>query len=69
MEIHAQARRIGNSWGVIIPKEAADELKVNEKTMLHVDVRVIPELKELKGTFKTKKSMAQLMKEIDEGWD
>ena len=69
VEIHTKSRRIGNSWGLLIPKEAADELAIKENVMLHVDIELVPELKELKGTFKTKKSMMQLMKEIDEGWD
>lgn len=69
VEIHTYAKRVGNSWGVIIPKETATELKLNEKIALHIEIEVVPELKELKGTFKTKKSLMQLMKEIDEGWD
>ncbi|MBS3068072.1 hypothetical protein J4450_05190 [Candidatus Micrarchaeota archaeon] len=69
IDIHTRARRVGNSWAILIPKEKADELKINENKMLHVDIMVIPELKELKGTFKTKKSMLELMREIDEGWD
>lgn len=63
------ARRIGNSWGVIIPKAVASRLGIGERTRLHMDVRVLPELKELKGTFKTRKSVATLMQEIDKGWD
>ncbi|MDO8553312.1 MAG: hypothetical protein Q7S22_00765 [Candidatus Micrarchaeota archaeon] len=69
IDIHTRARRVGNSWAILIPKDKADELKITENKMFHVDIMVIPELEELKGTFKTKKSMLELMKEIDEGCD
>ena len=69
MEIHTRARRVGNSWAILIPKEKADTLHINQNTDLHVDIEAIPKLEELRGTFKTKKSLMQLMKEIDEGWD
>lgn len=69
MEIQVQVRRIGNSWGIIIPKEAANTLQLTEKVFLHVKMDVIGQLKELKGTFKTKKTITQLNKEIDEGWE
>jgi len=69
MDVHVMARRIGNSWGIIIPKAVAGRLGIDERTRLHVDMRVLPELKELKGTFKTRKSIATLMQEIDAGWD
>ncbi|MBI5047287.1 hypothetical protein HZC07_06175 [Candidatus Micrarchaeota archaeon] len=69
IDIHTRARRVGNSWAILIPKEKADQLNLNQEVDLHVDIEVIPKLEELRGTFKTKKSTAQLMKEIDEGWD
>ncbi|NYZ74448.1 hypothetical protein H0O00_04865 [Candidatus Micrarchaeota archaeon] len=69
MDIHANARRIGNSWGIIIPKEIADVLGISKSTCLHVSMEVIPEVKEIKGTFRTKKTIAQLSREIDRGWD
>lgn len=69
IEIHTRARRVGNSWAILIPKEKADELNLTADVDLHVDVEIIPKLEELRGTFKTKKTTMQLMKEIDEGWD
>lgn len=69
VDIHARAKRVGNSWAVIIPKEKADLLNLDKGPDLHVGIEVIPSLKELRGTFKTKKSTEDLMKEIDEGWD
>lgn len=69
MELHATARKIGNSWGLLIPREIAALLAITPNTRLHVELKVLPELKELKGTLKTSKSIGQLRKEIDEGWD
>ena len=69
INIHARAKRVGNSWAIIIPKEKADEIGINAKKDLHVEIEVIKKLFVLKGTFKTKKSTKQLMEEIDEGWD
>jgi len=67
--MHATVRRIGNSWGILIPKEIADLMKLTKNTSLHVEMEIAPELEELRGTLKTKKTMAQIRKEIDEGWD
>lgn len=69
IEIHATAKKVGNSWAILIPKEKADELKLERKPDLHIEVKVIPRIHELMGTLKTKKSTDQIMREIDEGWD
>ncbi|MBI5158983.1 hypothetical protein HY992_02575 [Candidatus Micrarchaeota archaeon] len=69
VDLHARARRIGNSWAILIPKEKADALNLSKEPDLHVDIEAIPRLRELAGTFKSKKSTARLMQEIDEGWD
>ena len=69
IDIHTRARKVGNSWAILIPKEKADTLHLENQPDLHVDIEIIPKLEEIRGTFKTKKSTLQLMKEIDEGWD
>ena len=69
VDIHTRAKRVGNSWAILIPKEKADILRLENQPDLHIDIEIIPKLEELRGTFKTKKSTMQLMKEIDEGWD
>ena len=69
VDIHTRAKRVGNSWAILIPKEKADMLRLENQPDLHIDIEIIPKLEELRGTFKTKKSTMQLMKEIDEGWD
>ena len=67
--IHAKARRVGNSWAIIIPKDKAEELNLKEGRTLHVEIETIKRLAELKGKIKFKESIEELMKEIDEGWE
>jgi antitoxin component of MazEF toxin-antitoxin module len=67
--MHARAKRVGNSWAIIVPKDKARELSISAEMDLHIEIEAIPRLRELKGTFKTKKSTARLMQEIDKGWD
>ena len=69
MDIHLQIRKIGNSWGLIIPKEIAEKMGVTEKTMIHANLRILPKISELRGTVTTKNSTEPIMKEIDEGWE
>jgi antitoxin component of MazEF toxin-antitoxin module len=69
VELHATPKRVGNSWAILIPKEKADELKLDNKTELHVEFKKVPKMQDMAGTLKTKKSTKQIMKEIDEGWD
>ncbi|MBI5223597.1 hypothetical protein HY990_04190 [Candidatus Micrarchaeota archaeon] len=70
VEFHTIARKVGNSWAVLIPKEKADEIGLTaDNPNLHVSLEKIAKLKEIAGLLKTKKTTAQIMKEIDEGWD
>lgn len=68
VDIHTRARRVGNSWAIIIPKEKAKIIGLDAETDLHVDIEPVSKLVEIAGTLKTKKSTEQIMKEIDEGW-
>ncbi len=67
-EIHVVPKRIGNSWGVIIPKRTADNLRLTEYSELHLAIQKAPKLKELFGTFKPKKSTQQIKDELRQGW-
>ena len=61
-EIHVSPTRIGNSWGIIIPKQTADELNLDKNVKLHVALEITPSLQELIGTFKhinTRKELAE----------
>jgi len=69
IELHVTAKKVGNSWAVIIPKDKADQLDLSRNPKLHAEFKPIPKIQELRGTLKTKKSTEQIMHEIDEGWD
>lgn len=64
---HATAKKVGNSWAVIIPKEKADRLNLSKNPDLHIEFKSVPKIQELRGTLKIKKSTDQIMREIDEG--
>ena len=67
-EIHVTAKRIGNSWGIIIPKPTANNLKLNGETELHVNLERAPSIKELIGTFKGKVTIEELKAERKSSW-
>ncbi|MFH0713265.1 MAG: hypothetical protein V1722_02005 [Candidatus Micrarchaeota archaeon] len=67
-EVNVTPKRIGNSWGIIIPKKTADDLNLRESMQLHVNIRPVLELRDLFGTFKSKRSTLELKKEAQEGW-
>ncbi|MBI5227250.1 hypothetical protein HY988_01560 [Candidatus Micrarchaeota archaeon] len=48
-----------------LKKEFCEFDKLSDDAQINLETK----LKALKGTFKTKKSTMQLMKEIDDGWD
>ena len=68
MDVHAKAKKWGNSWGVIIPKDEAEKLHLHENAYVHVNLEKTPTIQELVGTFKSKKSTDELKKEIKKGW-
>ncbi len=67
-EINVTAKRIGNSWGVIIPKKTADNLNLNKETELHVNLERAPAIKDLIGTFKGRVTIEELKAERKAGW-
>jgi antitoxin component of MazEF toxin-antitoxin module len=69
VHLHSNAIRVGNSWAILIPKENAQMLHLNQKPVLCVDISIVPRLHELVGTYKTKKSTEKLIREIDSGWE
>ena len=68
IEVRTKLRRWGNSFGVVVPLKAIEEENACEGD----DVIVLMKkergntLRETFGTYKSKKSTKQLMKEIDE---
>ena len=71
IEVKAQLKRWGRSFGIIVPMEKIKENSLSENDLL--DVIISKEENPLKkhfGTFKFKKSTKELLKESDkEGWD
>ncbi len=68
-EAIAIARKWGNSIGITIPFDVVEGEKIKPNDKIVVSVKKVPEIKELFGTLKTKKSTDQIMKEIRTGWD
>ncbi len=52
-----------------VPNNLKKDLSAFDELSDDAQINFDEKLKSLKGTFKTKKSMSQLRKEIDEGWD
>lgn len=69
MEVRTTVRRWGNSFGVTIPKELAEEMHIHEDEEVIIEVKKTFSIKEAFGSHKFKKSTADIMREIDEGWD
>ncbi len=68
IDIHTRAKKVGNSWAIIIPKENADKLQLSKGVDLHVDIEVVPSIHELIGTFKTKRTTDEIKEGIKRGW-
>lgn len=62
-------RKWGNSIGITIPADIAEEehIRPNDKVIIKVK-KVVP-IAELFGTFKTKRSGQSLKDEMRAGWD
>lgn len=67
-EIHMSPTRIGNSWGFLIPKQTADKIRAHNGREYHVTIAEIPKLKEVFGTFKPKKSIQEIRRELKGDW-
>lgn len=65
MAIEVELKEWGNSFGVIIPKEVINNLRVRsgEKILIEVERKENP-LKELFGALKFTKPTKQLLKEV-----
>ena len=67
IEIKSKLRRWGNSFGIVVPQRIVEKEKAKEGD--EITILFIKEkeniLKEMFGTFKFKKSVEELMKEVD----
>ncbi|MFH0714433.1 MAG: AbrB/MazE/SpoVT family DNA-binding domain-containing protein [Candidatus Diapherotrites archaeon] len=71
-QFEARAKKWGNSIGVTIPSEIVKEEKILPNSKVRMVLMRKPSgdvFRKVFGTFKTKKSTDQLMREIDEGYD
>jgi len=68
IEIKTKLRRWGNSFGVIVPlnKINQENIKEGEEVFILMNKKKSNVLKETFGTFKFKKPVKQMMREIDE---
>lgn len=68
-EIVVTARKWGNSVGITLPAETVDAEKIRPNDRLVLNVKKIMPIKNLFGTFKTKKTAQQIKDEMRRGWD
>ena len=68
IEIKTKLRRWGNSFGVVVPlnKINQENIKEGEEVVILINKKKSNVLKETFGTFKFKKPVEQMMREIDE---
>jgi len=67
IEIKTKLRKWGNSFGIIVPQKDLKNfpVKVGEEVTVMINQKKINILKESFGTLKSKKTVSQLMKEMD----
>ncbi len=64
LELKTKARKWGNSVGVLLPKKFG--IRPNQDIKLHIEPeKPFTKVKEIFGTVKLRKSVEQLMREVD----
>ncbi len=65
MALELKTRQWGHSLGIVIPKDAVEQLRIkpNEEVIVEIRKRTNP-LKELFGVFKFSKPGQQILKEV-----
>ena len=71
IEIKAKVKKWGNSLGIIIPTEIIkdEHIKPEQEVSIVINPKRFATGKDIAGTWKTKKSTHQLMREIDKEMD
>jgi len=65
-----RAKKWGNSLGLILPAEVARDRNIRDGDYLEVEIRRrIPRPDELSGTWKFRRNLRDLIREMKEGWD
>jgi putative addiction module antidote len=68
MTITAKIRKIGNSLGLIIPKEEVSRKKLKEGDVVEIEVLRRTHMKEMFGSIKFRRSAQELKDEARAGW-
>jgi len=68
MKVSARVRKIGNSLGIIIPREEVDMGKIKEGDLVEVEVLRRINLKEIFGSAKFRKTAQELKDEMRREW-
>lgn len=68
MRTNARIRRIGNSLGIIIPREEVDRKKLKEGDLVEVEVLRRVSMKEMFGSIKFRKTAQEMKDELRKEW-
>ncbi len=68
MKVGTRIKKIGNSLGIIIPKEEADREKIKEGDLVEVEVLRCINLEEMFGSVKFRKTAQELKDEMRREW-
>lgn len=68
MKVGTRIKKIGNSLGIIIPKEEADREKIKEGDLVEVEVLRCINLEEMFGLVKFRKTAQELKDEMRREW-
>ncbi len=70
MEIESKIRKWGNSFGVILPKQFLESEHLQEEDIVKVNiVSKKANISKLRGLWKFKRPIKEIMKDIKEGYD
>ena len=65
-----RVKRWGNSLGLIVPAEVARSQNIRDGDYLEVEIRRrVPTPSERSGTWKFRRNLSELIREMKEGWD
>ena len=62
-------RKWGNAYGILIPKRELERHKLRADQVVTIDITTQQDIMDLWGSCKFTKSVDELMREIDEGYD
>lgn len=68
MRTNARIRRIGNSLGIIIPREEVNRKKLKEGDLVEVEVLRRVSMKEMFGSIKFRKTAQEMKNELRKEW-